>query len=85
MDRRAADKRVAAVHGGRVGSLGRAADDERLVDDLLVPDSTRQGPYLWTPASAELVALVVGLSAVVAERRTAPQATARATVGSRTA
>jgi hypothetical protein len=46
---------------------------------------TWQGPYVWVAAAAELVALVVGLSAVVAERRTAPQATARTTVGSRTA
>ncbi len=30
-----------------------------------------QGNYVWVAAAAELVALVVGLSAVVAERRTA--------------
>jgi heme exporter protein D len=35
-----------------------------------------QGPYVWVAAAAELVALVVGLSAVVAERRTAPQTAA---------
>jgi hypothetical protein len=38
-----------------------------------------EGSYVWVAAAAELVALVVGLSAVVAERRTAAQTTASST------
>jgi hypothetical protein len=38
-----------------------------------------QGNYVWAAAAAELVALVVGLTAAVAERRTAPQTAVRAT------
>lgn len=42
-----------------------------------------QGAWVWTAAVAEAVALVAGLYAVAAERRTA-SAPARATVGSST-
>ncbi len=41
-----------------------------------------QGPYVWTSAVAEVVAIVVGLYAVATERRTAP-VRERATVATR--
>ena len=41
-----------------------------------------QGPYVWTSAVAEVVAIVVGLYAVVTERRTSP-VRERATVATR--
>ena len=43
-----------------------------------------QGSYVWVAAAAEIVALVVGLAAVVAERRTASPAAASATERPRT-
>jgi heme exporter protein D len=43
-----------------------------------------QGNYVWMAAVSELVALVVGLSAVVAERRTATQSDAPATARTQT-